>query len=301
MESEASFAEKNVGILIFDIFIDFERLNLLDIFAKLTIRFLLIHLSRERNEMMPHGAPRRTTPSLINNTLPLITQIVEQSDDLPAAEDVVQARTAAVSHLKEIESQKIEDIKQGQDVHTKRALEQLSAPGASSWLGALPLESHGFNLTKGEFQDALALRYNKPVKNLPEKCPCDEPYTVTHALNCHGGGCVNARHDNIKHFECGLLKSVVRDIECEPMLQPVVNRNGYKKSAILTADARLDIRARGFWRDGQNAFFDVRVTNADAESQENQTIKSVLKKHEGEKKLAYNRRIWKSSMAPSHH
>ena len=224
-------------------------------------------------------------------TLPLITQIVEQSDDLPAAEDVVQARTAAVSHLKEIESQKIEDIKQGQDVHTKRALEQLSAPGASSWLGALPLESHGFNLTKGEFQDALALRYNKPVKNLPEKCPCDEPYTVTHALNCHRGGFVNARHDNIKHFECGLLKSVVRDVECEPMLQPVVNRNGYKKSAILTADARLDIRARGFWRDGQNAFFDVRVTNADAESQENQTIKSVLKKHEGEKKLAYNRRV----------
>ena len=61
MESEASFAEKNVKILIFDIFIDFECLNLLDIFAKLTIRFLLIHLSRERNKMMPHGAPRPET------------------------------------------------------------------------------------------------------------------------------------------------------------------------------------------------------------------------------------------------
>ena len=61
MESEASFAEKNVEIFIFDTFINFECLNLLDIFAKLTIRFLLIHLSRERNEMMPHGAPRPET------------------------------------------------------------------------------------------------------------------------------------------------------------------------------------------------------------------------------------------------
>ena len=61
--------------------------------------------------------------------------------------------------------------------------------------------------------------------------------------------------------------------------------------AILDAEARLDIRARGFWRDGQNAFFDVRVTNADAASQQNSSIKSILQKHEAEKKCAYNRRV----------
>ena len=108
---------------------------------------------------------------------------------------------------------------------------------------------------------------------------------------CHRGGFVNARHDNIRDLECELLKSVVRDVECEPMLQPVINRQGYKKTAILDDEARLDIRARGFWRDGQNAFFDVRVTNADAASQQNSTIKSILQKHESEKKCAYNRRV----------
>ena len=53
----------------------------------------------------------------------------------------------------------------------------------------------------------------------------------------------------------------------------------------------VDFRARGFWRDGQNAFFDVRVTNIDNESQRDSTIESVLRKHEQEKKRKYNRRV----------
>ena len=88
-----------------------------------------------------------------------------------------------------------------------------------------------------------------------------------------------------------LLKTVVRDVEIESMLQPVVNRTGYVSTAILDKDARLDIRARGFWRNGQNAFFDVRVTNADAAYQLNKSVKSILNDHESKKKRAYNRRV----------
>ena len=46
-----------------------------------------------------------------------------------------------------------------------------------------------------------------------------------------------------------------------------------------------------FWRRGQNAFFDVRVTNADNISQQNTHLDSVVKKHETEKKKKYNRRV----------
>ena len=53
----------------------------------------------------------------------------------------------------------------------------------------------------------------------------------------------------------------------------------------------MDIRARGFWREGQNAYFDVRVTNVDRASQQNSSLKSVLRNHEMEKKRHYNRRI----------
>ena len=117
--------------------------------------------------------------------------------------------------------------KLSQTPQMQRTLEQLSEPGASSWLGALPIQEQGFSLTKNEFHDALAMRYNKPVKNLPSKCPCDSSaFTVTHAMNCHKGGFVNARHDKIRDFECGLLKTILHDVERESLLNPVINKQG---------------------------------------------------------------------------
>ena len=69
------------------------------------------------------------------------------------------------------------------------------------------------------------------------------------------------------------------------------HKTGYPKTAKLEDNARLAVRARGFWRNGQNAYFDVRVTNANSDSQQNATISSVLRKHELEKKRHYNKRI----------
>ena len=92
-------------------------------------------------------------------------------------------------------------------------------------------------------------------------------------------------------MECRLLQEVCRDVEREPQLQHVVNKQSYARSANVDDEARLDIRARGFWRDGQNAYFDVRVTNPDSNSQTNSTVEAVLRKHELEKKRMYNRRV----------
>ena len=222
---------------------------------------------------------------------PLIRHILTQSDDLPDVDEVKDARSDAVSELRAKEKEMRDKIKTSQDPQIQRTLEQLSEPGASSWLGALPIEEHGFNLSKAEFHDALALRYRRTAKNLPSKCPCGQAFTTTHAMNCSLGGFINARHDNIRDLECKLLKSVQNDVECEPILRPVLNKTGYPRTAKLEDNARLDIRARGFWRDGQNAYFDVRVTNADNDSQQNTSLKSVLRKHEQEKKRCYNKRI----------
>ena len=96
-----------------------------------------------------------------------------------------------------------EETKAKQSDELQRKLEEYSEPGASNWLGALPLKQYGFDLGKGEFQDALSIRYNKQPKNIPSRCPCGT-------------------------------------------LQPVANKSGYGATAILTDEARLDIRI--FWR-----------------------------------------------------
>ena len=131
-----------------------------------------------------------------------------------------------------------------------------------SWLSALPLRDHGFTLNKEEFRDALALRYNRTVTNLPSKCACGDIFNVNHAMNFKKGGFVSIRHDTIRDFEANLLKKVCADVEIEPKLQPVNND-----------EAHLDVRARGFWRPGQSEFFDVRLTNTNAESQVNTLLK----------------------------
>ena len=56
-------------------------------------------------------------------------------------------------------------------------------------------------------------------------------------------------------------------------------------------ESKHDIRARGVWITGQNAYFDVRMTNVNSDSQKNQSIEKILKKNENEKKRHYNSRI----------
>ena len=46
-----------------------------------------------------------------------------------------------------------------------------------------------------------------------------------------------------------------------------------------------------YWRDGQSAFFDIRITNTNSASQHNVKTEKVLLRHEKEKKREYNGRI----------
>ena len=111
---------------------------------------------------------------------------------------------------------------------------------------------------------------------------------MDHVLTCRRGGYVSMRHNALRDMEANFLKEVCKDVNVEPELLPVcvdsVDGNTSEK-------ARLDISARGVWSSCQRSFFDVRVTNADASSQQNSSLKSVLQKHEAQKKYAYNRRV----------
>ena len=114
-------------------------------------------------------------------------------------------------------------------------------------------------------------------------------------MNCHRGGFINVRHDNIRNFDCKLLENVCNDVELEPQLQKVEGGT-FAKTANTSDEARLDIRARGFWRSGQNAFFDIRVTNADCESQKGKSVKSILKNMRQKRNGIIICGLWKLNM-----
>ena len=162
-----------------------------------------------------------------------------------------------------------------------RAAKQAKQKDASSWL--ISLEDHGFTLTKGEFRDALALRYNKPLYSLLSNCPCGQKFNVTHALNCKKGGFVTMRHNNIRDFEANLIRIMQNDVEVESQLQQVENEhfNGLKEDY-----ARPDIRAKGVLRNAQNAY-DVRATNINSDSQKNMPVEKILSKHKQDMKRNY--------------
>ena len=46
----------------------------------------------------------------------------------------------------------------------------------------LPLQDLGFNLNKREFRDAVKLRYDWPVEEIPSTCACGEAFTVDHSM-----------------------------------------------------------------------------------------------------------------------
>ena len=80
----------------------------------------------------------------------------------------------------------------------KYTIQLASEKGASSWLNALPLSKHGFDLMKTEFRDVIALRYTWEAKNTPAICPCGNEVSLTHALHCAKGGYTYLRHNKIR-------------------------------------------------------------------------------------------------------
>jgi hypothetical protein len=103
---------------------------------------------------------------------------------------------------------------------------------------------------KGEFKDALRLRYNIELENVPTACPCGEIFDVTHALTCGKGGFVIERN-TLTTF----LDKVCVDVESEPHLLPVTNETLQYKTANTKDDARLDIQGKEFLAEGANRIF----------------------------------------------
>ena len=152
-----------------------------------------------------------------------------------------------------------DEVRQSLPPDLQRAMLISQEKGASFFVTTLPLARYGFTLSKGEFLDAVLLRYMWPLPNLPAQCVCGSPFSVDHSQMCHTGGFINMRHDAIRDLLATEMREFLRDVQTEPALTPLSGEVILPTSANREPDARGDIRARGFWADQQSAYFDIRV------------------------------------------
>ena len=173
----------------------------------------------------------------------------------------------------------------------KRSMSLSKEKGTSNWLTVLPIIEHGFCLHKGDFWDALCLRYGWTPNHLPANCVCGRSLPVEHALSCNNGGFPSKRHNELRDITANLLDEICTGVGVEPTLQPLTQEQLRYKSANREDGVWLDIVAEEFRGTRQRAFFDVRIFNPFAPSLVNTPIATLYRQKEHEKRQSCDERI----------
>ena len=134
-------------------------------------------------------------------TAPLVELIANQNMSFENNPTHANSIVSAVKKRK-VEQQKhdTDRIRIELEPSSQRLIDCASEPGASAWLTALPIEEHGFCLSKGSFRDALSLHYGWPILNVSSQRACGSTFSVDHAMICHKGGIPTLHHNEIPYI-----------------------------------------------------------------------------------------------------
>ena len=155
----------------------------------------------------------------------------------------------------------------------------------------LPITEHGFELLKQHFWDLLRLHYGWEIANLPIFCKSWSKFDIQHSMSCKKGGFVSIRYNDLRDLTARIVSEICKDTEIAPKLLPLSGEELYGRTTNRSNEARLDIRARGFWNRGQQAFFNVRVFDPNACRYLNKSLQQCYAMNEHEKKRSYNERV----------
>ena len=119
----------------------------------------------------------------------------------------------------------------------------------------------------------------------------NSPLVTPSLVKRGGGGVVAQRHDGVRNSLTTFIDKICNNVEIEPRLQPLDNERFHLRSAVTSSEARLDIKAGGFWARGVTAFFDARVTHVNSKCYQSKPTSEVFKEQEEEKKRKYQQRV----------
>jgi hypothetical protein len=232
-----------------------------------------------------------TSSSLLCNSL--VCHIIQQNPNFHTNKERQQEiRNQNRATKFAAEKTAMESLKSRISPEQIRTMEACHEKGSSALITTLPLKKYGFALSRTQFQDTILMRYRLPLSDLPSTCVCGTSFSVDHSQICHLGGFINQRHDEVKNLLAKGLSEVLHDVESEPRLKPLTPMDTLNnRSANTDSDSRSDIRARGFWSDQTDAFFDIRVYYPHASSYMTRNLPSLYRTFEQQKKNQYSERI----------
>ena len=125
-------------------------------------------------------------------------------------------------------------------INKKRHSDIIQEAASSNWLSTIPLIEFNYNLSKQEFWDAIRLRYNWPIPNLPSICACGDNFNIQHSMSCKKGGFITQRHNELWDITEKLRTEVCKDVEVEPVLIKLSGERFDRKTVNTEYQARLD-------------------------------------------------------------
>jgi len=226
---------------------------------------------------------------------PLTRLILRQELELDPREiaaQVMSLKSQIDEDAEKIQALKLKELTESAPEEMKLALKTTLEKGASSWVTATPLYDHGTVLHKGDFVDAIYMRYGWTLPDLPTTCSgCQCAFTLQHALECKVGGFRTIQHNEVRDVFAQVFRDAGHTVETEPLLQKLSGEGFEYKSANKDDDARSDIKVTGFWRELRQAYFDVKVVSPFARSYSHKTQKSLFQQAEKAKMREYKARI----------
>jgi hypothetical protein len=208
------------------------------------------------------------------------------------ADEVKILRTKLDLDREQAQGKKLDSLFESASPTLQVCLKTAREKGASSWVTACPSYDHHTVLSKGDFVDAVYIRYGWTLPNLPDACVCGASFDVQHALDCMIGGYRTIQHNEVRNVIASVMKEAGhRAVEVEPLLQPLSGEHFEYKSANRDEDARSDIKCVGFWRPMRKAFFDIKVVSPYAKSYVRLSSASLYRMAEKSKLREYEERI----------
>ena len=100
------------------------------------------------------------------------------------------------------------------------------------------------------------------------------------------------RHNAVRDHTASLLREVTVNVGVEPTLQPLEGERLRYRTANTEDGARLDVVASGIWGSQfERTFLDIRVFNPHVRSNKATSLSSTYRRHEQEKRRAYEERV----------